>query len=176
MRICLSPRCCWLVHCLLEALRPDLTWSMHFLRRSAAGLEDCKRCTPSLLSPASTRLQGLCCALSSLTLKCSSWWFVRSCLGAGFAFGGSIPCCHVVPEGDGFILAFIPLGLASLPTGTKSGKSSITFFNFQLKIYIRWTSWGFFLRGEDFFWGRGVESLSFVLLCWVVFVLETTPN
>lgn len=151
MRICLSPRCCWLVHCLLEGVsKTDLIWSVHFLRRSVARLEECKHCIPSLLSPASTWLQCLCCALSSLTLKCSLWWFVLSCLGAGFAFGGSIPCCHVIPKEDGFILAFIPLGPAALHTGTKSGKSSITFFNFQLKLHITWTSWGF-LRGKDFF-------------------------
>lgn len=139
----------WFTACWRVSLRPDLPWSMHFLRRSAAGLEDCKHCITSLLSPAATRLQCLCCALSCLTLKCSSWWFVWSYHGAGFAFGGSIPC-HVIHKEDGFILAFIPLGPSALPTGAKSGKSSVTFFNFQLKLYITWTSW-VFLRGKDFF-------------------------
>lgn len=143
MWICLSPRCCWRV-----SPRSDLTWSMHFLRRSAAGLENCKHCIPFLLSSDSTWLQCLCRALSSLTLKCSSWWFVQSCFGAGFAFGSSIPCCHVIHEEDGFILALVHWDQL-LYLGTKSGKSSITFLNFQLKLFITWTSW-YFLRGKDF--------------------------
>lgn len=131
MRICLSLRCCWLAHCLVEGV--SKTWSdlKHTLSQ-----EICNRAEELQMYP----FPPVIClhmtavpALSSLTLKCSLWWrFVLSWYRADFAFGGSIPCCRDIHKEDGFILAFIPLGPGALHTGAQSGKST-TSFNFQLR-------------------------------------------